>query len=86
MGGWGKIVGFLWVGRTADSSKIVRARLLIASGITLLTVFFAGVFYLRQTSVAGSPHTYLYLEIGGILLSFCYAANALVRFRGARAA
>lgn len=82
MGGWGKIVGFLWVGRTADSSKIVRARLLIASGITLLTVFFAGVFYLRQTSVAGSPHTYLYLEIGGILLSFCYAANALVRFRG----
>jgi diguanylate cyclase (GGDEF)-like protein len=32
--------------------------------------------------VAGSPHTYLYLEVGGILLSFCYAANALVRFRG----
>ena len=82
MGGWATIVGFLRVSRTTASSQIVRARLLIASGITLLTVFFACVFYLRQTSVAGSPHTYLYLEVGGILLSFCYAANALVRFRG----
>ena len=26
--------------------------------------------------------TYFYLEVGGILVSFCYAANALVRFRG----
>jgi diguanylate cyclase (GGDEF)-like protein len=82
VGGWATIVGFLRVSRTTASSQIVRARLLIASGITLLTVFFACVFYLRQTSVAGSPHTYLYLEVGGILLSFCYAANALVRFRG----
>ena len=82
MGGWATIIGFLRVSRTTASSQIVRARLLIASGITLLTVFFACVFYLRQTSVAGSPHTYLYLEVGGVLLSFCYAANALVRFRG----
>jgi diguanylate cyclase (GGDEF)-like protein len=82
VGGWATIVGFLRVSRTTASSQIVRARLLIASGITLLTVFFACVFYLRQTSVAGSPNTYLYLEVGGILLSFCYAANALVRFRG----
>jgi diguanylate cyclase (GGDEF)-like protein len=82
VGGWATIVGFLRVSRTTASSQIVRASLLIASGITLLTVFFACVFYLRQTSVAGSPHTYLYLEVGGILLSFCYAANALVRFRG----
>ena len=37
---------------------------------------------LRQASLAGSPQTYLYLEVGGTLLSFCYAANALVRFRG----
>jgi diguanylate cyclase (GGDEF)-like protein len=82
VGGWATIIGFLRVSRTTASSQIVRARLLIASGITLLTVFFACVFYLRQTSVAGSPHTYLYLEVGGVLLSFCYAANALVRFRG----
>ena len=32
--------------------------------------------------VSGSPNTYLYLEVGGSLLCFCYAANALVRFRG----
>jgi len=82
VGGWGKIVGFLRVGRTAASSQMVRSRLLLASGITLLTVFLACIFYLRQTSVAGSPHTYLYLEVGGTLISFCYAANALVRFRG----
>ena len=37
---------------------------------------------LRQASFVGSPQTYLYLEVGGTLLSFCYAANALVRFRG----
>src|SRR2546423_10573431 len=47
-----------------------------------LVLFLAVVFYLRQISVAGSPQTYLYLEVGGTLLSFCYAANALVRFRG----
>ncbi len=82
MGGWGNIVGFLRSDRSAASSQVVRLRLLIASGITLFTVFLACIFYLRQTSVAGSPHTYLYLEVGGTLLSFCYAANALVRFRG----
>ncbi len=82
MGGWGKIVGYLWSDRGAGSSHVARARLLLASGITLLTVFLACIFYLRQTSVAGSSHTYLYLEVGGTLLSFCYAANALVRFRG----
>jgi diguanylate cyclase (GGDEF)-like protein len=32
--------------------------------------------------VAAASTTYLYLEVGGSLLSFCYAANALVRFRG----
>jgi diguanylate cyclase (GGDEF)-like protein len=78
----GNIVGFLRVDRSAVSSQVVRLRLLIASGITLLTVFLTCIYYLRQTSVAGSPHTYLYLEVGGTLLSFCYAANALVRFRG----
>ncbi|HYS23832.1 MAG TPA: GGDEF domain-containing protein [Candidatus Eisenbacteria bacterium] len=45
-------------------------------------LFLAVIFYLRQISVAGSPQSYLYLEVGGTLLSFCYAANALVRFRG----
>jgi diguanylate cyclase (GGDEF)-like protein len=47
-----------------------------------LALFLAVVFHLRQISVAGSPQAYLYLEVGGTLISFCYAANALVRFRG----
>jgi diguanylate cyclase (GGDEF)-like protein len=50
--------------------------------MTLATLFFASVFYLRQVSVAASPQAYLYLEVGGTLLCYCYAANALVRFRG----
>lgn len=45
-------------------------------------LFVAGLSYLRDAEVSGSYQTYLYLEVGGILLSFCYAANALVRFRG----
>jgi len=39
------------------------------------------IFYLRPRDCR-NPQTYLYLEIGGTLISFCYAANALVRFRG----
>jgi len=82
VGSLGKIAGFLRDERDAASSWIVRSRLLISCGIILLTVFLSFIFYLRQTATAGSSHTYLYLEVGGTLLSFCYAANALVRFRG----
>jgi diguanylate cyclase (GGDEF)-like protein len=64
------------------SSNSIRSRLFLASGLTLLTLFLAAVFYLRQTPVAASPQDYLYLEVGGTLLCYCYAANALVRFRG----
>ena len=45
-------------------------------------LFLSGLTYLRSADVTGSYQTYLYLEVGGTLLSFCYAANALVRFRG----
>jgi diguanylate cyclase (GGDEF)-like protein len=45
-------------------------------------LFLAGLFYLRSAGVSGSYQSYLYVEVGGTLLSFCYAANALVRFRG----
>lgn len=82
VGALGKIAGFLREERDAASSWLVRSRLLISCGIILLTVFLAFIFYLRVTGAAGSSHTYLYLEVGGTLLSFCYAANALVRFRG----
>lgn len=48
----------------------------------MLALFLAAVLYTRYAHVYGNPTTYLYLEVGGSLLSFCYAANALVRFRG----
>jgi diguanylate cyclase (GGDEF)-like protein len=66
------------------SSQFVefRTRIFIACAAGLLLVFFGVIFYLRQFATAGSPETYLYLEAGGTLISFCYAANALVRFRG----
>ena len=48
----------------------------------VLAIFPALMVELRQANLAGSPQTYFYLEVGGTLLSFCYAANALVRFRG----
>ena len=82
MGVWAKIVGLLRGIRLAVSSPSARSRALIASSLAGLTFFSITVFYLRQASIAGSPQVYLYLEVGGTLLSFCYAANALVRFRG----
>jgi diguanylate cyclase (GGDEF)-like protein len=45
-------------------------------------LLLAGLSYLRTAGFSGSYQTYLYVEVGGTLLSFCYAANALVRFRG----
>jgi diguanylate cyclase (GGDEF)-like protein len=82
VGGWGKIIGFLRGDRDSVSGQSVHAQVLVASGAMSLVLFLAVVFYLRQISVAGSPQGFLYLEVGGTLLSFCYAANALVRFRG----
>src|SRR5689334_736088 len=56
--------------------------MVVAAGLTLVTLLFAAIFYSRQTTIAASPQAYLYLEVGGTLLCYCYAANALVRFRG----
>lgn len=82
MGSWTNISGFLGSGRTSVASQSVRSRLLLVSGLTLLILFLGAVFYLRQTPMAASPQDYLYLEVGGTLLCYCYAANALIRFRG----
>ncbi|HEY4979826.1 MAG TPA: GGDEF domain-containing protein [Candidatus Acidoferrum sp.] len=73
LGDWGKITGFL----RKDRGNLPA----IGYGM-LVTLFLATVFYSRYSHVSGSPNTYLFLEVGGALLSFCYAANALVRFRG----
>jgi len=58
-------------------------RILPAIAYSLLAAFFVGVvLYARHSTSPVRPNTYLYLEVGGSLLCFCYAANALVRFRG----
>ncbi len=73
MGIWGKFVGFL---------RKKRASLLLAWVGPLLVLLLGGVLWLRHVGVSGAPQSYLYLEICGTLLSFCFAAIALVRFRG----
>lgn len=73
MGYWANFAGFFRKDRGH----------LPAVAYSVLAAFFAGVvLYARHSHVSGSPNTYLYLEVGGSLLCFCYAANALVRFRG----
>jgi diguanylate cyclase (GGDEF)-like protein len=82
VGSWGKMIGFLRSDRNSVSAQNFHKQVLVASGAASLALFLAIVVYLRQVSVAGSPQGYLYLEVGGTLLSFFYAAIALVRFRG----
>lgn len=73
LGDWAKIKGFF----RKDRGNLPA----IAYGM-LGALFISAVLYARYAHLSGSPTTYLYLEVGGSLLSFCYAANALVRFRG----
>lgn len=73
MGSWGQIAGSLRKG---------QSRFLTASSVAAGLLLFGAIFYLRLANTTGSPEVYLYLEVGGTLVSFCYAANALVRFRG----
>ncbi len=76
------MIGFLGSDRNSVSAQNFHKQVLVALGAASLALFLALVFYLRQVSAAGSPQGYLYLEVGGTLLSFFYAAIALVRFRG----
>ena len=76
------MIGFLRGDRNSVPAQNFHQHALIASGIMSLALFLTVVFYLRQVSAAGSPQGYLYLEVGGTLISFFYAAIALVRFRG----
>ena len=91
VGGWGNIAGFLRDGGSAATSLAAqlaatwereRRRILIVSAAAVGVLLFAAIFYLRQAEISGPPQAYLYLEVGGTLISLCYAANALVRFRG----
>jgi diguanylate cyclase (GGDEF)-like protein len=91
LGDWGKIAGFLgpWrpalqtsLGNTKAVAKEPLSRSAYTAWIALGLLFFAAIFYSRYAGISGSPQSYLYLEVGGTLISFCFAANALVRFRG----
>jgi len=91
MGGWGNITEFLQVRSSGTGAlrasiaqfwKREQSRFLIAAVIAVAVLFLGTIFYLRYTGVSGKPQAYLYLEVGGTLISFCYAANGLVRFRG----
>ncbi|HLK03075.1 MAG TPA: GGDEF domain-containing protein, partial [Candidatus Acidoferrum sp.] len=73
MGDWANFIGVL---RKRPSTASVAALL------AALLVFLGAIFYLRASNFSGTSQAYLYLEVGGTLISFCYAANALVRFRG----
>ena len=73
MGVWSKIAGY-----PRRRPSLAWSALLLL----LLAALLAALVYLRDARYTGSYQTYLYLEVGGTLLSFCYAANALVRFRG----
>jgi diguanylate cyclase (GGDEF)-like protein len=73
LGDWAKISGFF---------RKDRGNLPLIAYSLLGALFLGVVFYVRNSHVFGTPTMYLYLEVGGSLLSFCYAANALVRFRG----
>ena len=75
----GRFVG-IWA-KIAEFAHRERARLVVGGSILLIAGFFGSVLWLRQFTISGASNTYLYLEICGTLLSFCYAANALVRFR-----
>jgi diguanylate cyclase (GGDEF)-like protein len=46
--------------------------------------FVLCMWRLRQTSYVADPMLIGYLEMAGSLIAFTYAANALIRFRGAR--
>ena len=69
MGRVGRINGYLW-----------RLRWVFYS--VSAAVFVALVYWLRQFDTSADPLFFSYLEVIGTLLSFTFAANALVRFRG----
>jgi len=73
LGDWAKIAGFFRKDRGNLPTLVYGA---------FAALYLAATLYVRQVHSTGSPNVYLYLEVGGSLLCFCYAANALVRFRG----
>jgi diguanylate cyclase (GGDEF)-like protein len=76
----GGIVGF--VGRFGGNVARFFWRVRWFLGVAGVALFLALTWWLRHLNFSSDPLLYAYLELVGSLLSFTYAANALVRFRG----
>lgn len=63
-------------------AKQVFLLLRLALGLGGAAVFLAILWWSRHLGFSSDPLTYTYVEIVGSLLSFTFAASALVRFRG----
>jgi diguanylate cyclase (GGDEF)-like protein len=60
----------------------LRPRLFkLVAALTGSALLLALLSWLKTWDFSAQPLIYLYLEIAGSLISFCYAANSLVRFR-----
>src|SRR5580693_688488 len=59
-------------------------RLRIPLGLAVFAGVFAFAFWLRRLNFTSEFLLFSYLQTAGSLLSFTYAANAFVRFRGTR--
>jgi diguanylate cyclase (GGDEF)-like protein len=55
---------------------------LILVGVVLISAYLIFLCVLRSSSYMADPFLETYLEMGGSLIAFTFAANALVRFRG----
>ncbi len=75
--------GFCW-GIVGTLQQLGRAfhRLRWPLGLAGAAAFLALAWWLRNLNFSSDPLLYTYLEIVGSLLSFTYAANALIRFKG----
>lgn len=69
---WPNFVGFC---------KERQSCLVLLTSAVFLGLLAAGAIWARSLDVSGQTQTLLYLDICGALLSFFYAANALMRFR-----
>lgn len=79
IGIWGFVVGSLGTiaGFPSRKPRLFKLSMAGAAGLFLFLVLAS----LKTWSFSAQPVVYLYLEIAGSLISFCYAANSLVRFR-----
>jgi diguanylate cyclase (GGDEF)-like protein len=72
------------VKRTAKLGSSVLSFRAASLGALALTVYVVFLWFLRHSSYTADPLLDAYIDMGGSLIAFTFAANALVRFRGTR--